>query len=581
MKKYFLLLAAGMMMTACSQDPIIEEDPTINKTDAPMVFGTSMRNVVKASENNGTANKQCDLEQLHNTFYVWGYKKVEGNFDAVFTGNATGTGAVGAANSIVTYNASSAAEYTFNWEYTPLRYWDKGAKYYNFFAVAPAAPTNSAWTSEETATGEKMVTFAIADYTLSGKSLKQSAEITNNEDALFGTSTTDNEDLMVADDILKNNETHANNKVNFEFNHILSRLNIALRKDASISNAVVKITELKVVNMKNKGSYQEGAAAQAAAAAGIADFDLAKGSAANWTPAALTALAEVGFKFNNASTAAAPTTTVDELSTKNYYIEANNTTTAATNILTTSYNWMYQGLVIPQTIAYKACELDGTNLNKDATDVPYLKMVYTIDGETFTSYYNLAGCFYKLTDDYADDYNVKYVKVEENLAKGAGLGEYLYLNATNSKVYTSYDDAKAQATPTDASQYCTLDELVYKVIENATEKYYDKDGNELFRQGNDFFSDDAFTTPVNGKTVVVTGKAKKTTGYEVACLTRGDAMTTTIGGATAPLDVNACDLTFNEGWMNNLKITIKPTAIVFDADVFEWQSKENAETVVE
>ena len=35
-------------------------------------------------------------------------------------------------------------------------------------------------------------------------------------------------------------------------------------------------------------------------------------------------------------------------------------------------------------------------------------------------------------------------------------------------------------------------------------------------------------------------------------------------------DGQTTNVTFGEGWMNTLKITINPVAIDFDADVYEW-----------
>lgn len=582
-KSYLILAAAATMFAACSQDALIDESVELAQGgETAITFGSFAGKQVKAeTADNSSAENKFNLENYHTQFYVWGYKKVGENFVDVFTGNDAGAGAIGAEKSIVKHTGSTTNPYTNGWEYTPIRYWDKAATYYNFFAVAPAEPLNSDWAA--TTTDKDKVTFKIADYQLTGYSLKQSDAVVNDETALFGESNEANEDLLVATDILNNNADHLNNVVNFDFNHILSRLNIAVNTnlnqipgkknktpltydnesetvttsagtmsvtlngdftlytdgtneyiyldnvdgvtgffnitsfeqyagagslvEATVEDAenpvggVIKLTEVKVVNLKSKGTYTEDAA----------DAELKAGTVRRWVPGAGT-VTEVGVKFDNGSTLASPTTTVDNLSNNVYYGGSeNNTTEKATNVLSSAYNYIYQGLVIPQTVAYAECPLNGVGL--DENSAPYVKVVYTIDGDQYSAYYNLAEIFNNAT-------------LNEPLTGTYGTAYYAK-NASGEIVYI-YNDG-----------FSTWKDKDGKVLSDGTDPYTLKD-----ESGNEY---------------TLVDKTGATTGLNKV-LVKDDA--------------DSSAFSFNEGWMYNLKLTISPNPIVFDAQVFEWAVSE-------
>lgn len=574
-----LIAAAAAMFAACQQEDVVNDQSSNNNVQQAIGFSTFTPNVTRGAENSDATFKQ-GLENYHPDFYVWGFKNINGTYKSVFTGNdvydeATKPDAVGADKSIVNWDDP-------DWTYAPVRYWDKSATNYNFFAVAPAKPYDGTtkWVGTTKLTdanptaatpADAVVTFSIADYAVTGKSLAQSSTITNGnkaEDdkkglgdegyAVFGESTAKNEDLMISTDV-KEFKTYGN-KVAFEFNHILSRLNIAVKttletkyaqkedangpvfastendktiywdatagkyyyldsSDKVYSDAtsggfdlstvskvddtdkpisgVVKLTEVKVYNLKANGSFDEATTVT----------NLAAGTAARWkdvvSPATVSKAA-FGVAFSNTSTPANSTKTIDALVGTPYY-GSNNTTDKATNIVEKDvYNFIYQGLVIPQTAKYAPCELDGSDLTTTGTeDAPYLKIVYTVDGESFTAYYNLASIFAN-SNLFVHPFFGNAYKIEG--------GDYAY-----------YKDSKC----------------------------YDSNGNLLS-------PDPSWELDASGNKIPMT-----------------------VAEVNAIYSAESADLVFCEGWMNNLYITINPLAIEFDADVYEWREKNAGDVTIQ
>lgn len=67
--------------------------------------------------------------------------------------------------------------------------------------------------------------------------------------------------------------------------------------------------------------------------------------------------------------------------------------TTATEVKVDDFKYVYQGLVIPQPAAVEDVELDGSNAG--GLEDAYLEIKYTVDGETFHFFYNLATVFTK------------------------------------------------------------------------------------------------------------------------------------------------------------------------------------------
>lgn len=311
MKKSILLLATAALFAACASDSVREN---IAEDQVEIGFSTYIQKPVASKADNSTANKLNDLEAYHKNFVVNGFKTVATTETQVF------------ANQSVTYADSK-------WGYSPVSYWDKSASKYSFYA---AAPQTADWNF---VSGKY---YTISDFTVSGTSLALATSA--DAAAVFG-----DEDLMIATDIPEYN-TFTGDAVNFTFNHILSRFNIAI--STSIKDATVTLTSLTVNGIANTGSFDGSKAATQA------------GSTARWTASGSATLVAV----------------------KNEDDED--------VVVNKDKQFVYQGLVIPQTAAYESINLDGTS----EETAPYLNIQYTIttggsNTQSYSYFYNLADLF--------------------------------------------------------------------------------------------------------------------------------------------------------------------------------------------
>lgn len=328
MKKSILFLATAALFAACTNDSVREN---IADDQVEIGFSTYIQKPVASKADNSTAETLKNLEAYHQNFVVNGFKTVATTETQVF------------ANQLVEYND---AENKKVWEYSPVSYWDKSASKYSFYA---AAPQNSAWNFFSDATKGKY--YTISDFIVSGSSLALATLDTPDAAAVFG-----EEDLMIATDI-DNHTTFTTEAVNFTFNHILSRFNIAI--STSIEDGTVTLKSLTVNGMNNKGSFDESLAAASTA-----------GSTARWNNLAVDGTYAI--------------TAVKDASNNDVVVNA-------------SKQFIYQGLVIPQTAAYESINLDGTSDEA----APYLNIQYSITtGEgaaaktqDYSYFYNLADLF--------------------------------------------------------------------------------------------------------------------------------------------------------------------------------------------
>ncbi|MBO7247397.1 MAG: fimbrillin family protein, partial [Bacteroidaceae bacterium] len=266
-------------------------------------------------------------------FVVNGFKNVANNDVRVFT------------NQLVEYNDAESKKV---WEYSPVSYWDKSAAHYSFYA---AAPQTAAWTFNNDVTKGKY--YTISNFTASGTSLALKTADAPDAAAVFGEG-----DLMIATDI-DNHTAFTTETVNFTFNHILSRFNIAI--STSITDGTVTLKSLTVNGIANTGSFDESLVAAST-----------EGSTARWTASGSTILTAV------------------------------KGAEGADVVVDASKQFVYQGLVIPQTAAYESIKLDGTSDEA----APYLNIQYSITtGEdasaktqNYSYFYNLADLFNGDTD---------------------------------------------------------------------------------------------------------------------------------------------------------------------------------------
>lgn len=323
-KNLFYISLAALALVACSENEM--QNPS--EFETAIGFETFAAKATRGADNSGST-ASGDLSDYHETFVISGYKQIASEEPVWVFDKQT-----------VKYASSEAV-----WSYKPVRFWDKSASGYFFYA---AAPQSNSWSFNQTT---KLYTYSNLE--LTGESIASSDAI--NSAAYFG-----DYDLMLAHNV-EGYTAYNSNPVNLEFDHILSRFNIGVRMSDQVSSGDVVITlkEIGLFNMANKGSFDEGQSSGDA---------LKAGTNARWTNESKFD-GSIGYK--------------EDLK------------------LDYNYCFVYQALFIPQLIQDDAeLMLDGSN--KGSYEKAFLFINYTLTTkdesnndvtEDFKYYYNLAHLF--------------------------------------------------------------------------------------------------------------------------------------------------------------------------------------------
>ena len=212
MKKLMILAVAAIALVACSKT----FDTGVRTNEGKAIgFGTWTETLTKAraTNSNNTAFENGD------TFNIYGYKTKSSTNTVVFNGD------------VVTATVSNS---DVSWDYTQHRFWDPSATSYTFYAVMPSG---------------LLATEGASPYATTG--LFASSPVS------FDNPTAFNNDILVATPLTVDNATFTtdNYKVPLVFNHIASCVDLKLKKDIKLGDAVVKITALKLVNIHNAGHF--------------------------------------------------------------------------------------------------------------------------------------------------------------------------------------------------------------------------------------------------------------------------------------------------------------------------------------
>lgn len=366
MKRLFILSAAVAALASCSNSEVITEVNEPQVPDKAIAFETFSSNATRAENSQGVIDD--GLENHHSDFSVWGYKDVQDTYVFGTEGsNSTDQSTEGVE---VSYGQTSSP-----WTYSPIRFWDKSANFYEFYACAPATTSGTGpyFVLNKNTDAKNDDYFTLNDvklenFTLIGTSYVHSmkGQVQNSNS---GNTTDGNIDYMIADPchIAKSSIGDA---VQLHFNHILSRLNVTVHKSSNLSDFNVSLNSLEVCNLMSKGSFNENSV----------NTNLASGTTGRW------------------SNTSDPITYVG------------NAITTSGGLVGESANPKYvlQSLVIPQKIAFQAVERSGkvkdsssgteTERVLTSNDAPYIKLKYTISvengyTESFEAYFNLAAAF--------------------------------------------------------------------------------------------------------------------------------------------------------------------------------------------
>lgn len=412
MKKYLFILATAAIVASCSDTDTFKKDIQNGKGEA-ISFETFATKQTRATENS-TADYNWAFFNHHDNFQVWGYRNT--NAAAVFNGD------------VVTVTSDGAQSPTYTYTYSPIRYWDKSALEYEFYAAAPSDPydaTNNAQGWNFVATGITAANIVNAagqnkGYFTTKSTLAPSniADATGDLKESFK-SATDVDKMIAAPVAIPYASFSA--PVQLNFIHILSRLNVTIKKDASLEPAnhklqqKVVLSSLVIKNLNCYGEFDEHTAPSTAGnntrwsnqgtprdyTAYAADVEV--GTTAKYVIESLVIPQNAAFEVvaldgaEHASTAATYYADADEYNAAKGYKSGDQGYVDATGFAALSD-------------AQKTKTPAGTTTVKAATDgtEPYLILTYTIqqthdangDGlnplptaQSFVVYYNLANAF--------------------------------------------------------------------------------------------------------------------------------------------------------------------------------------------
>lgn len=349
-KSYLMIAAAATLFAACSDSEKltnIVSQPTQNDR---IGFVTYSEKTTRANESNST-----NLYDFHEAFRVYSWKTVgTSDTQVVFNGEPVEHFTAQKTSGTYVYVSpkTPAAEWGDDWAsvnnlhgwfYENVRYWDKLATAYSFFAIAPYEATPA----PALAVADDSVNIAIGSstdyYDISGElNLATKGDTLTKEKRYFGFS----KDYMLADKAATRNQL-----VTLTFHHILTKFNVKISiQDSYKGKQIVTVKNLKIVGLENNGYFAY----------------TTNMKTNGWTTKAGTS----NNTYYKEITDAYP---IINDTTKNY----------------SGYYWI-QTLVFPQTLT---CKSDSAQSTATGLDDKYLYIKYAIGTEDFEAYYDLCYVF--------------------------------------------------------------------------------------------------------------------------------------------------------------------------------------------
>lgn len=452
MKKYLFILATAAIVASCSDTDTLKKDIQNGNGEGEPISFTSYTQKLTRAENNTNAAYSWTFFNHHETFRVWAFKNPNTTWDAPIFGQ----GVVGTRINATRTGESSSYTYSFNYNNAnDARYWDKSAAtIYQFYAAAPEDGWNFDATGVDSYANQDKA-YLTTTSTLNGVNLRAATTDADKITSLTGVESsfkgTDDIDKMIAAPQSGNYQSFAlasdptKHVVDLHFIHILSKLNVTVKKDDILASKEVKLLKIEFFNLKNQGTFTEG------------NTVYPNGSLARWSAQSKV---QVGEAPNNHDVVYSYVSADDD----NDNLPDGVTLSNAAN----GKIYFIESLVIPQPTATEALDYDGTvtpailytaataaahnaeltghfsenevldaeklalynaavdpDLELDAvlteaqanaynatlqdavsegdvqtaavmvsgTSAPYFVIQYTIDGELFTSYHNLANSF--------------------------------------------------------------------------------------------------------------------------------------------------------------------------------------------
>ena len=348
-KSYIMVLIAGAAIVASCSDTVKLNNEVRQSTQNQKIgFVTYSEKASRAAEANSV-----NLYDFHKTFDVYAWKTAADSVQSVFnhvpveyfTKDTTGSVvyAIDPAKPSDEWGNDWTTDITLKgWFYENVRYWDKLATKYNFYAIAPYQETPSPALHIEDGQDNISIGADNDRYMISTeKNLAFNPTITN-ERKYFGF----NRDYMLAE----SNPTR-NQLVTLIFHHILTKLNVMITlNDNYMSTSTFTINKIGIYGLEDEAYF---------------DYD--------------TSMSKNGWKTKQGSSY--------DLVNDTAYILKNVPENYPDTIEYSGYYW-FQTLIFPQTL--KCSAIDKQSI---APAGKYLYINYNIGHERYEAYYDLAYVF--------------------------------------------------------------------------------------------------------------------------------------------------------------------------------------------
>ena len=264
-KSYLMIAAAATLLTACMGNDTFKENVQEQNAKQALSFSAYADKVTKGSNSSA-------LNDFYTVFGVYGWRTVNGQVvntpvfsntpNEYFTEDKNGT---------VVYKTGIDNKPSLEWKlpadfgtgdpakgywyYENVRYWDKSATNYQFFAIAPYM-------------AEPIYSVTAGDANIAIATAQQKYDIENEINlALKGDPTVPqaalsysgyNKDFMISEKISV--DPHAANvtssDVDLVFHHVLAKLNVKIKKADTFTNPQnLKVNTLKIAKLAKTGNY--------------------------------------------------------------------------------------------------------------------------------------------------------------------------------------------------------------------------------------------------------------------------------------------------------------------------------------
>ena len=345
-----IIVAGAAMLAACSDTIKLNNDITSETKTEKIGFAVYSEKATRADQTNSV-----NLYDFYKAFDVYAWKTVNDSVQSVFSHTPV---EYFTKDSLGTYvyktdpakpsdewgEYGEGKDWTKGWFYENIRYWDKLATAYNFYAIAPYEVTPSP--AITITNGQDNITIGATNdrYMVSTeKNLAVIGDTTLTKDRqYFGF----NKDYMLAEKFGTKFQL-----VSLNFHHILTKLNVKITltdKYKGIQTFTIK--DLKIARLEDNAYF---------------DYD--------------TDMTTNGWHTDG--------TSKYDIQIKKDYILKNVPDSVKDTIEYSGYYWI-QTLIFPQTLT---CAATGAKATEPTGK--YLYIEYTIGDETFRAYYDLAYVF--------------------------------------------------------------------------------------------------------------------------------------------------------------------------------------------